>query len=224
MCNPKDLTRQLHESLDRLGTDYADLYMMHRDNLDIPVGEFIDVLNEHKSAGRIKAFGGSNWSIPRVQAANDYAKANGKTRLLRRQQQLQPRAHGRCRLGRLHQRIRCRIARVVHAKRSFPLLAWSSQSRGFFLPGRAAPDKREDAELVRCWYSDDNFRRLERVNEMAKKRNVLPINIALAYVLNQPFPTFALIGPRLLSETRTSLPALDIELSPADLKWLNLES
>jgi aryl-alcohol dehydrogenase-like predicted oxidoreductase len=104
-----------------------------------------------------------------------------------------------------------------------PLFAWSSQARGFFLPGRAHPDKRDDAELVRCWYFEDNFKRLARVNELAAKRNVLPINVALAYVLNQPFPTFALIGPRQLSETRTSLPALDVKLSPEEVAWLNLE-
>ena len=57
---------------------------------------------------------------------------------------------------------------------------------------------------------------------MAQKRNVLPIQIALAYVLCQPFPTFPLIGPRFLSETRTSFPALDIELTPKEVKWLNL--
>src|SRR5204862_2193539 len=83
------------------------------------------------------------------------------------------------------------------------IMPWSSQARGFFT-GRAHPDNRSDEELVRCWYSEDNFRRLERVNELAQKRGVLPINIALAYVLCQPFPTFPLIGPRLLSETRTS--------------------
>ena len=52
---------------------------------------------------------------------------------------------------------------------------------------------------------------------------LLPINIALAYVLCQPFPTFALIGPRLLSETRTSFQALDVQLTLDELKWLNLE-
>ena len=57
---------------------------------------------------------------------------------------------------------------------------------------------------------------------LAKQRGVLPINIALAYVLNQPFPTFALIGPRQLSETRTSFAALDIELTPDEIGWLNL--
>ncbi len=50
-CNPKDLTRQLLESLDRLGSDYMDLYLMHRDNLEVPVGEFVDVLNEHLTPG-----------------------------------------------------------------------------------------------------------------------------------------------------------------------------
>jgi aryl-alcohol dehydrogenase-like predicted oxidoreductase len=78
--------------------------------------------------------------------------------------------------------------------------------------------------MVRAWYSDDNFQRLARVNELAKKKNAAPINLALAYVLNQPSPTFALIGPRTLSETRTSLPALDIELTDAEMRWLNLET
>jgi aryl-alcohol dehydrogenase-like predicted oxidoreductase len=105
-----------------------------------------------------------------------------------------------------------------------PLLSWSSQARGFFLPEIARPDKRDNAELVRCWYSDDNFQRQARVIELAAKCGVSPINIALAYVLNQPFPTFALIGPRMLSETRTSLPALQVELSPVEIKWLNLEA
>ena len=102
------------------------------------------------------------------------------------------------------------------------LMPWSSQARGFFT-GRARPDDTSDEELVRSWYSGDNFLRLERANEFARKRGVLPITIALAYVLSQPFPTFPLIGPRALSETRTSFPALAIELTPNERRWLNLE-
>jgi aryl-alcohol dehydrogenase-like predicted oxidoreductase len=51
----------------------------------------------------------------------------------------------------------------------------------------------------------------------------MPITVALAYVLSQPFPTFPLIGPRSLHELETSLPALGLELSPDELEWLNLE-
>ncbi|MEK6343485.1 MAG: aldo/keto reductase, partial [Curtobacterium sp.] len=77
-CDPESLTKQLLESLERQGTDYADIYMMHRDNEDIPVGEFVDVLDEHRRAGRIRVFGGSNWSLARFDEANAYAAANGK--------------------------------------------------------------------------------------------------------------------------------------------------
>jgi aryl-alcohol dehydrogenase-like predicted oxidoreductase len=103
-----------------------------------------------------------------------------------------------------------------------PLMPWSSQAQGFFT-GRANPHNRSDAKFVRGWYSEDNFRRLDRVNALAKERGVLPLAIALAYVLCQPFPTFPLIGPQLLSETRTSLQALDIELTPEEVRWLNLD-
>ena len=77
---------------------------------------------------------------------------------------------------------------------------------------------------MRSWYSEDNFARKERVVQLARERGVTPIAIALAYVLHQPFPTFALIGPRALSETRTSFEALGVELTPDEVRWLNLEA
>ena len=55
------MARELTESLGRLQTDYADIYMLHRDNLDIPVGNFVEALNGEVKAGRIRIFGGSNW-------------------------------------------------------------------------------------------------------------------------------------------------------------------
>ncbi len=220
-CNPAALTRQLFESLDRLQMDYVDIYMLHRDNPEIPVSEFISVLNEHKNAGRMRAFGASNWSIERVQEANGWAAAHGMAGFSAMSNNFS--------LARMIDPVwaGCISAsdpqsRAWLTKTAMPLMPWSSQARGFFT-GRARPDDLSDPELVRCWYSEDNFRRLERVNQMAAERKVLPISIALAYVLCQPFPTFPLIGPRQLSETRTSLPALNIELTPEEVRWLNLE-
>ncbi|MBV9866586.1 MAG: aldo/keto reductase [Abitibacteriaceae bacterium] len=219
-CNPKDLTAQFLETLDRLQTDYVDLYMMHRDNLEIPVGEFMDVLNEHVQAGRMRTIGVSNWSIERVEEANAYAQSKGLMGFKALSNNFS--------LARMVSPIWAGSistadpeSRAWFTKSQTPLFAWSSQARGFFVRGN--PNFTADAELVRCWYSEDNFQRLERVQEMARQKGVTPINIALAYVLCQPFPTFPLIGPRALSETRTSLPALDIELSPEELRWLNLE-
>lgn len=221
-CNPDALSKQLIESLERMQTDYADIYVMHRDNPDIPVSEFIDVLNEHKDAGRIRVFGGSNWSIERFEEANAYAKKAGKEPMTLLSNNFS--------LARMVDPVwrGCVAAsdpgsRAWLEKTQTPVLAWSSQARGFFTD-RAGPDKRDDKELVRCWYSEDNFQRRERAIELAEKKGVLPINIAAAYVLCQPSPLFALIGPRVLHETTTSLPALDIELTPDEVKWLNLEA
>lgn len=221
-CDPYSLSWQLRDSLDRLQTDYADIYMMHRDNPRIPVGEFVDVMNEHVRAGRIKVFGGSNWSLERVEQANDYARKKGLQGF--------GVVSNNFSLARMVDPIwsGCISAsdpesRAWFTRTQTPLLSWSSQARGFFLPGRAAPDKQDDKELVRCWYSEDNFKRLERAKELAKKHGATPINIALAYVLCQPFPTLALIGPRKLDETRTSLPGLTVELTPQEVRYLNLE-
>ena len=219
-CNPQALVSQLEESLTRLQTDYVDIYMLHRDNPDIPVGEFMTVLNEHKHAGRMRIFGASNWSIERVEEANRWAAEHGMSGFSTMSNNFS--------LARMVDPVwaGCISAsdarsRVWLTEHQMPLMPWSSQARGFFT-GRANPNDHSDAELVRCWYSEDNFRRLERVNAMAKERGVLPINIALAYVLCQSFPTFPLIGPRLLSETRTSFPGLDIQLTPQEVRWLNL--
>ena len=216
-CNPIDLTTQLMMSLERLGTDYADVYLLHRDNPMIPVGEFVDVLDEHARAGRIRAFGGSNWTTTRIDAANKYA-----------------RKHGRRSFGVLSNQFS--LARMIEApwagclsagdeetrawlaRTRTPLLAWSSQAQGFF----AIEPKDALKDAVRCWHADDNFRRLERVKELARKYGVHPTNVALAYVMRQPFPTFALIGPRQLSETRTTWPALGVELSQKEIDWLDL--
>jgi predicted dehydrogenase/aryl-alcohol dehydrogenase-like predicted oxidoreductase len=221
-CDPESLSRQLEISLDRLRTDHVDIYMLHRDNPEIPVGEFVDVLNEHQRAGRVTVFGASNWSLERVREANEWAAARGLRGLAAISNNFS--------LARMVEPVWAGcvsssdpVWRAWLTERQMPLMPWSSQARGFFVPGRADPADRSDAELVRCWYADDNFRRLRRVERLAGERGVLPIQVALAYVLDQPFPTFPLIGPRLLSEARTSYLGLAVELSPADLRWLNLE-
>jgi len=220
-CNPPGLLAQFNESLDRLQIDRADIYMLHRDNLDVPVGEFVDVLNEQVRAGRIGIFGGSNWSLERIDEANAYAQKNGlqgfgtvsnNFSLARMVNPIWPGCISNS----------SPAARAWHLKTGIPLFAWSSQARGFFV--RASRTYTSDAELVHTWYSDDNFSRLERVRELARKKKTAPVNIAAAYVLQQPFPVFALIGPRKLSELASCFDAFDLTLTPEEMAWLNLES
>ncbi|GAA2100776.1 aldo/keto reductase [Microlunatus panaciterrae] len=219
-CDPESITRQLLESLERQQTDYADIYLMHRDNPEIGVDEFVDVLDEHVRAGRIRVFGGSNWSTERMDEANAYARANGK--------------HGFSVLSNHFGLAEaydvpwqgCRHATDPESKRwlaerQIPLMPWSSQARGFFT-GRARPEDRSDPELVRCYYSDENFERLRRAEKLAAEFGVATTAVALAFVLHQPFPTFPLFGPRSIAECRSSMEGLRVELTPEQVAWLDL--
>jgi aryl-alcohol dehydrogenase-like predicted oxidoreductase len=218
--NPAAIASDLEESLQCLGTDYIDLYLLHRDDPTVPVGEIVTCLNEHYQAGRIRAFGGSNWSHQRIQEALDYAHAHGFVPFVASSSNFSlavmneppwPGATSATIEG-----------KDWYKEQQFPLLAWSSQAQGFFT-GRAAPDNYEDAEMVRVWCNAGNFERLARASALGKQKGVSANTIALAYVLCQPFPTFALIGPRTQEETRTSIQALEIALTREELQWLNLE-
>jgi aryl-alcohol dehydrogenase-like predicted oxidoreductase len=222
-CNPEAIRSQLAESLERLQMDTVDIYFMHRDNPEIPVGEFVDVLNDLKDRGRVGAFGGSNWTLERFEEANAWARANGKTGFTALSNNFS--------LARMVEAVwgGCLASsaprfRQWHEETQTPCFAWSSQARGFFVPERAHPDKREDESMVRSWYSEDNFQRQARCFDLAEKKGVEPVVIALAYVLHQPFPVFPLIGPRQVSETESSFRALDVTLTPGEVKWLNLEA
>jgi aryl-alcohol dehydrogenase-like predicted oxidoreductase len=222
LCTPEHLSAQLRESLERLQTDRADVYLMHRDNPAVPAGEFVDVLNGHARAGRVGIFGGSNWSLERVAEANAWARAKGLQGF--------GAVSNNFSLARMVDPVwaGCIAASDPGSRRwlretQTPLFAWSSQARGFFTE-RAGRDRLEDAELVRCWYSDDNFERRARAVALAGRKGVSPIAVAAAYVLHQPFPTFALIGPRTIAETVSSCESLAVRLTDAELAWLNLET
>ncbi|ARP64078.1 oxidoreductase [Mesorhizobium sp. WSM1497] len=220
LCYPDVIGKQLDQTLERLQTDHVDVYFMHRDNPDVPVGEFVDAMDREVKAGRIRGpFGGSNWTMERLDEAIAYAERTGKQKPgalsnnFSLAEMLEPIWAG------------CVTSSTDAWKawltsRQMPNFAWSSQGRGFFTD-RAGRDKQDNEELVRVWYSERNFGRRDRAIELAARLGKSPIHIALAYVLAQPFPSIPLIGPRTLDELDDSLRALDITLSQADLEWLD---
>jgi predicted dehydrogenase/aryl-alcohol dehydrogenase-like predicted oxidoreductase len=216
---PDQIGKQLTLSLERLKTDYVDVYFMHRDNEEVPVGEFVDALNAEVKAGRIKdLFGGSNWSRKRMDAAISYANKNGL---------IAPNALSNN--FALAEMVKPVWAGCVASsddewkawlkRRKIPDFSWSSQARGFFTDA-AGRDKFDNPEIVNSWYSPKNFKRRDRAIQLAKELGRSPINIALAYVLNQPLEVVPLIGPRNVRELEDSLSALDIKLTKEQVKWL----
>ena len=225
-CTPAVVDAQLKESLERLRTDYVDIYLIHRDNPQIPVGEFVECLNEHYRAGRIRAFGGSNWTIKRIRQANAYAQAHG--------------LHG---FSASSPNLSLAVwneptwtdcisasdaaSREWYRRTGMALFAWSSQAAGFFT-GRYRENERESnpvtREMARVWFNPGNFQRLQRARDLAALRGVTPNQVALAYVLCELPNAHALVGPETIEELRQSFEALALNLSAAERRWLNLES
>ena len=218
--NKKAIDEELKISLDRLRTNYVELYALHRDDPTVHVGEILEILNEHVEAGRIGTFGGSNWSVERLQEANDYAKKHGL-------------------IGFSFSSPNLSLAKAQapywpdcvsvddsilswHEKSKLPILSWSSQARGFFT-GRFTPEDRSNEDLVRVFYNDENWERYRRAEQLAKDKNVETIQISLAYVLNQSFPTAAIIGPQNHTEMLSCREAAEIVLTEDEKKWLNLQ-
>ena len=75
--NPEAILADLTESLNRLQIETIDLYLLHRDDPNVPVGPIVECLNEQYRFGKIRAFGGSNWTTERIQEANNYAGMYG---------------------------------------------------------------------------------------------------------------------------------------------------
>jgi aryl-alcohol dehydrogenase-like predicted oxidoreductase len=217
-----DIEADLLGSLDRLGLDRIDLYLLHRDDPSVPVGEILGVLNGHREAGRITAFGGSNWSTERLAEAQAYADANGVQGFSASSPNLslavwtEPPWEA------------CVAAsdaasRAWYATTRMPLIAWSSQASGWF----AGPDRASDAVAMagrRVYDTPDNRERYERAERLGRERGVSAGQIALAWVLEQPFPVIPVVGPRSVEHLQGNVAALDVRLSAAERAWLNLES
>lgn len=218
--NANYITKDILESLDRLKTDYIDLYALHRDDPATSVESIIEVLNEHINAGRIHIIGASNWSHHRIEEANEYAYKKGLVGFSFNSPNL---SLAKSRVPRWPGCVSANEATVkFHANTNMPLLSWSSQAGGFFT-GRFSPDNREDAEMVNVYYSEENWERFNRAEQLAKEKNVNTNQIALAYVLNQAFPTAAIIGPRNAEELQSSIASANIVLTEEEVKWLDLQ-
>jgi aryl-alcohol dehydrogenase-like predicted oxidoreductase len=221
-CTPEAIISQLEQSLNRLHLDVAPIYIMHRDNPAVPVGEFVDVLNTLNAKGKIGMFGGSNWSIARFAAARHYAEKRELNPLSILNNNLslavmEKPVWAGCITSNTPETLSyLRESETAH-------FSWSSQARGYFLPEALRNRLAEDTRPENCFGSDANAERRRRAEELAVKRGGSANAIALAWVLAQRFPSYALVGPRTIEEINSTIAACDIKLTADEVRWLNLD-
>ena len=222
-CFPDKIRPQIEESLSRGNLDKLDIYCLHRDNLDVPVSEFIDALNECRKDGLIEVLGASNWELARFKSANDYANEHdiagfkvlsNNFSLARMIEPVWPGCFS------------CDDAYLKYLKdNNIHLFPWSSQARGFFVnqvefaanEHFANPTNEEEK---RVWHDELNLIRRDRAIELAKEKSCQPIQIALSYVVNLEISAYPLVGPRNFFELDSCIEATNIQLSNQELRYL----
>jgi aryl-alcohol dehydrogenase-like predicted oxidoreductase len=217
---PRHIHDAISGSLERLKTDYLDLWMFHRDAPEKPVEELVQAVNAEIEDGRIKAWGGSNWTVARIIEANEYAKRRGLAGMSASSPHFS--------LALANEAywpdtvVTTPDDKQWYLDSQLPLIAWSSLGRGFFSHG--SPDYTADENLVRTFYSEDNFERKRRAGELGAKAELKDIEIALAYVTNQKFPAIALVGPQTKEELLSCIKGADYRLTDTEIDWLELKS
>ncbi len=202
---------------------------MHRDDPAVPVGPIVEKLNEYHEKGIIGIYGGSNWRVNRIKEANDYAAANGLKPFLASSpnfsladQVKEPWKDCISISG-----PRQAEERAWYEANQMPLFTWSSMAGGFF-SGRFNRDNLEtfteynDQIVVNSYCYEDNFKRLDRVLELAAEKSVTVAQIAVGYIFKQPLNIYALIASRSADELKQNIAAMELDLTPAEVEWLDL--
>ncbi|MCE7980223.1 MAG: aldo/keto reductase [Caldilinea sp. CFX5] len=217
---PADIVQDLNESLQHLQTDYIDLYWLHRDDPTRPVGVIIDALDAQVKAGKIRAFGCSNWSTARMKAAFDYANAHGCHGFVANQPmwslaQPNPAAFGMPGLAAMDEAMF-----AFHQQSGWAIIPYTSQARGFFskvaTQGIAGLSDRDR----QAYGNAANEQRAAVVRQLAQEYQSSPAQIALAYLLCQPVPTIPVIGCRTLAHLQDSVGSTAIALPATALALL----
>ena len=226
---PAAIAADLDESLRQLGLETIDLYLLHRDDPDMPVGPIVAALNGHHRSGKIRAFGGSNWTHERIAEANAYAEAHGLIPFVASSpqfslvEQIDEPWPGCISIGGPGNAA----AQAWYQANQMAVFSWSSLAGGFLSGGftRDEPGSLPEdaaARARRAYGTDANFERLDRARTLAAERGLTVPQIALAYALSQPLNLFTIVGSESGEEFAANAAAEAVRLSPAELAWLDL--
>lgn len=215
--SPDCLRYDINTSLAVLDEEYVDMWILHRDDEKIPVDEIMDAANEAVESGFTKALGASNWSTKRIQAANEWAKKNGKTPFTISQ-------------------ILWNMAYVTkdmlsddtlvsmqpddyawYKENKFPVMAYSSQAVGFF---SLYPKLGVDGLIARgkLYATETNIKRSKLADEICAELGITPAQLSMAYLTNNAVDGYAIVGCQTVAELEDTLSAADLKVDPALLE------
>lgn len=217
----EQITGDLKLGLDRLGMDYVDIYWLHRDDPARPVEEILETLESLRVDGKMRWYAASNWSWQRLKEAEACARKQGLSGFVASQIQwsladLNPEGvidHTQAVMD--DETLKYQI------ESGLPQVPYTSQASGFFSGkySRTNPDSGRP-DVHHNYGSEQNWGRLDRVLELASQYECSSNQMALAYLIGQPFPVFPIVGCRSANQLLDSCGAAEIFLMQEQIQFL----
>jgi aryl-alcohol dehydrogenase-like predicted oxidoreductase len=211
----KHIMHAIDNSLRRLGTDYVDLYQIHRWDYTTPIEETMEALHDVVKAGKARYIGASSMYAWQFAKAQHVAERNGWTRFVAMQNHYN-----------LVYREEEREMIPLCLDQGVGLIPWSPLARGFLAGNRRRADHGEtkraksDDFAHKMYYSDSDFAVVDRVVTLAEEHGVAPAQIALAWMLHKPGITAPIIGASKMRHFDDAIAALEISLSDEEMAML----
>ncbi len=210
----KHILSSIDASLKRLGTDYVDLYQIHRWDYETPIEETLEALNDVVRAGKARYIGASSMFAWQFAQALYLADLHGWTRFV----SMQPHYN-------LIYREEEREMLPLCQDQSIGVIPWSPLARGL-LTGKRVKDggeterARTDGFAKRLYTRDDDFAIAERVGAVAQARGIPDAQVALAWMLTKPVVTSPIIGATKIHHLEDAVAALSVDLSAEEIQQL----
>jgi aryl-alcohol dehydrogenase-like predicted oxidoreductase len=209
------ILRAIDDSLRRLGTDYVDLYQIHRYDPDTPIEETLEALHDVVKSGKARYIGASSMYAWQFAQALYLSDRHGWTRFISMQNHYN-----------LVYREEEREMLPLCQAEGVGIIPWSPLARGFLAGNRARQGWGEtvrsqvDDFAHQMYYQESDFEVVERVVELAGRRGASAAQVALAWLLHQPGITAPIIGASQMHHLEEAVSALELSLPPEELAYL----
>jgi len=211
----KHVLAAIDASLRRLGTDYVDLYQIHRWDYQTPIEETMEALHEVVRAGKARYIGASSMFAWQFAKAQNLAERHGGTRFVSMQNHYN-----------LIYREEEREMIPLCADQGVAVLPWSPLARGVLTGNRARQGERRTARAGDDPLSDERYNSpgdfdvVDRLAEVAAARGVPPAQVALAWLLSRPAVTAPIVGATRLGHISDALAAVPLTLTEEEVHRL----